>query len=86
MKEEFMGHVPIADSKWGKRTLDEALKQESIVWKIHEKSVTQLDKALNYCLTVVLSKEATLVDGQLAIREFKQACAKLTQQDTYEGA
>lgn len=39
MKEEFMGHTPIADNNYGLRTLGEALKQESIAWKIHDKAL-----------------------------------------------
>ena len=86
MDKEFMGHTPIADNKWGKRTLGEALKQESIAWKIHDKnfvnvsSVATMNLMLCDCLKVVLSKEATIADGRLAIKKFKQACAELTQQ------
>lgn len=86
MKNESMGHTSIADSKWGKRTLGQALKQESIAWKIHDKnfvnvsSVATMNLMLCDCLKVVLSKEATFADGRLAIKEFKRACAQLTQQ------
>ena len=86
MKEEFMGHTPIADNKYGLRTVGEVLKQESIAWKIHDKnfvnvsSVATMNLMLCDCLKMVLSKEATIADGRLAIKEFKRACASLTQQ------
>jgi hypothetical protein len=90
MDKEFMGHTPIANSKWGERTLGEALKQESIAWKIHEKylvdvlSVETIDWLLNKCLMVVLSQEATLKDGRLAIKQFRQKCILLTKANSDE--
>ena len=78
-------HTPIADNNYGLRTVGEVLKQESIAWKIHEKylvdvlSVETIDWLLNKCLMVVLSQEATLKDGRLAIKQFRKKCILLTK-------